>query len=384
MPERVLLVGDEYYASLAAVRALRSGGYEPWLAVSKPRTYAERSRRTAGTVLVPAPDAGPERLVEAVAREARRLEVAAVLPGMEPALLALAGRRDAFPAGMAVGICSPETVARATDKSALPELAAAAGLATPTTVVFEGGDVERVRDELVFPAVVKPVRSTRAAGEQTEVMPRGLDRRLESFDELVLALEEAPPGSWVAQPFLEGELEAVSGVAWEGEVVSSVRQRALRIYPLECGVSAYAETLRPDTELSAGISRLIGLLGWSGIFETQYLRSRGTAYLIDLNPRLYGSIGLAIHAGANLPAIWTDLLLGRSPSVNGYAVGVRFRAEHRDLLTLAQLARRGRVGEVVRGLVPRPRTTHAIFSLRDPGPTLGLFAALWRRIRAQL
>ena len=381
MAERVLLVGDEYYASLAAVRALRRGGYEPWLAVSKRHTYAERSRATAGTVLVPAPDKGSERLLEAVAREARRLEVAAVLPGMEPAVLALAGRSDAFPAGMAVGECAPQAVARATDKSALPELAKATGLHTPATVVFESGDLERVRDELVFPLVVKPARSTRFAGKQTEVMPRMLDRRLESFDELARALEDAPSGSWVAQPFLQGDLEAVSGVAWKGEVVCSVRQRAVRIFPLDCGVSAYAETLPPDPELAEGVARLMALLGWSGVFETQYLRSSGTPYLIDLNPRLYGSIGLAIHAGANLPAIWTDLLLGRTPSVNGYAVGVRFRAEHRDLLTLAQLARRHRFREVASGLIPRPRTTHAIFSFRDPGPSLGLVAALRRRIR---
>ena len=161
----------------------------------------------------------------------------------------------------------------------------------------------------------------------------------------------------------------------------SVRQRAVRIFPLDCGVSAYAETLPPDPELAEGVARLMALLGWSGVFETQYLRSSGTPYLIDLNPRLYGSIGLAIHAGANLPAIWTDLLLGRTPSVNGYAVGVRFRAEHRDLLTLAQLARRHRFREVASGLIPRPRTTHAIFSFRDPGPSLGLVAALRRRIR---
>jgi predicted ATP-grasp superfamily ATP-dependent carboligase len=381
MAERVLLVGDEYYASLAAVRALRSGGYEPWLAVSKPHTYAERSRRTAGTVLVPAPDEGPERLVEAVAREARRLDVAAVLPGMEPALLALAGRGELFPEGMAVGICPPETVARATDKTALPELAETAGLDTPPTVVFSSEDIGAVRDRLVFPAMVKPARSTQFAGEQTKVMPRGLDRRVGSYEELVEALADAPSGSWVAQPFLSGDLEAVSGVAWKGEVVCSVRQRAVRVFPLDHGVSAYAETLPPDAELSAAVARLIGHLGWSGIFETQYLRSGGTPFLIDLNPRVYGSIGLAIHAGANLPAIWTDLLLGRTPDVNGYAVGVRFRAEHRDLLTLAQLVRRGRFREAVSGLIPRPRTTHAIFSLRDPAPALGLVAALRRRIR---
>jgi len=40
-----------------------------------------------------------------------------------------------------------------------------------------------------------------------------------------------------------------------------------------------------------------------------------SAYVIDVNPRIYGAIGLAIAAGQNLPAIWTDLLLGRTPLV---------------------------------------------------------------------
>src|SRR2546421_7592368 len=98
MAERVLLVGDEYYASLAAVRALRRGGYEPWLAVSKRRTYAERSRATAGTVIVPAPDKGPERLLEAGARAAPRPEVGPGLPRVEAAAPPPARPGDALPA----------------------------------------------------------------------------------------------------------------------------------------------------------------------------------------------------------------------------------------------------------------------------------------------
>src|SRR2546425_5018329 len=103
MAERVLLVGDEYYASLAAVRALRRGGYEPWLAVSKRHTYAERSPATAGTVLVPAPDEGPERLLEAGGREAPPLGGGAGLPRVGPGRLPPPGPREALPARKGVG-----------------------------------------------------------------------------------------------------------------------------------------------------------------------------------------------------------------------------------------------------------------------------------------
>src|SRR5581483_7460926 len=47
---RVLLPDDDFTAVLAAVRALRKGGYEPWLAMSVPSAFAARSRATAGTV----------------------------------------------------------------------------------------------------------------------------------------------------------------------------------------------------------------------------------------------------------------------------------------------------------------------------------------------
>jgi predicted ATP-grasp superfamily ATP-dependent carboligase len=103
----------------------------------------------------------------------------------------------------------------------------------------------------------------------------------------------------------------------------------------------------------------------------QFIRnSRGEHYLIDLNPRIYGSLALAIAAGMNLPGIWTDLLLDRRPCVDGYRVGVRFRQEEKDARMLAKILVDGDHLGAQRGFVPRRNTTHAIFSLRDPLPLL--------------
>lgn len=90
--------------------------------------------------------------------------------------------------------------------------------------------------------------------------------------------------------------------------------------------------------------------------------------LIDLNPRAYHSMALAIGAGANLPGVWCDLLFGRPARSSRARTGVRFRAEDDDLRAIRALAAAGDFGEAIRALLPRPRTVHALFAVADPGP----------------
>ena len=61
---------------------------------------------------------------------------------------------------------------------------------------------------------------------------------------------------------------------------------------------------------------------------------------IDFNPRLFGWMALAVGAGANLPAIWCDHLLGRTGVATGDArIGVHFRREDSELRRVAGLIR---------------------------------------------
>jgi predicted ATP-grasp superfamily ATP-dependent carboligase len=358
---RLLVPDDDFTAVLAAVRALRRGGYEPWLAMSVPSVYAARSRATAGTV--PVPDAGPDPdgFVAALAEAAARLRVAAVLPGTETSLSALAGRERDFPEGVVLGVPPREIVERAVDKSVLAELAAAAGLKVPETRTVDSGDV----DGISYPAVVKPVTSSvRVDG----ALRLGRVRKIGSAAELRAALEWMPGDALIVQPYLEGALSAACGVFWEGRLLCVEHQVARRIWPPDCGVSSYAETVPRDPELEERIAKLLGAIGWNGIFELQFIRRPEGDYVIDLNTRFYGSLALAVRSGLNLPVIWVDLLLGRMPRIGGYRVGVRYRSEQRDARAIVHGFRSGRRLEALRACLPRPRTVHAIFSARDPLP----------------
>jgi predicted ATP-grasp superfamily ATP-dependent carboligase len=366
-PLRVIVTEDApAYGVLACLRGLRAGGYEPWVAITGPTSYAARSRARGGTIAVPDPADDSAAYAERLAGAAADIGAAVVLPGTDQALLALAGRDQLFPTGVVVGSCPPETVRRATDKSQLAWLGSEAGLPAPPSRIISVDDMRN--GSVSYPSVMKPLRTV-SAGADGRLISVGV-RRIENSSDLRGAIESMPGTRWLVQPYLAGDLEAAVGVAWQGQVVCAAYQVAERVYPQYCGVSAYARTIAAPPGVPRQIGRLIELLDWSGMFQVQMLNTAEGRYVIDVNLRPYGSLALAVAAGLNLPTIWTDLLLGRPVNPSGYQVGVRYRSEERDAGALMSAILRGRWRAAASGLRPRRGTAHAIFSIRDPIPML--------------
>jgi hypothetical protein len=153
-PTRVLVAVDEGTGSVAAVRALRAGGYEPWAAFHQSSTYTARSRVLGGKLRVPSPEDDEDAYATALARAAEHSQAAVVLPASESALRALTGREDRFPTGVVVGVSSSEALERATNKEALAGHAALVGLATPPSVAVGREDDLGPALAVGFPAIV--------------------------------------------------------------------------------------------------------------------------------------------------------------------------------------------------------------------------------------
>src|SRR4051794_1835363 len=379
---RVLLTGSEHPAGLAALRALDRAGYQVWAAVQSRSSLGARSRAAAGLVDVPDPRAAPDAFVSALAEAARRLRVAAVLPGTEAALLALAGRTDEFPGPVAVGSATETALRRATDKVALALLALRAGLDAPPTRILAADDLD-ASEELSFPAVVKPLRSELLAGDRLQ---RFEAQRVESHGELRRALSVLPEAVGLVQPYIDGRLISFNGVAFEGRLYAANQHFVRRVWPDRCGQAVNAETIPMNPRRERAVAAFMKALGWSGVFNLQLIERDGRDYVIDLNPRFYVSMTLAVAAGLNLPAIWTSLLLGLPAEAGGYRTGVRFRQEKGDPRAILAELRRGQLRSA-RDLLPRRRTVHALFSARDPRPGLNIagdaVAALRRRRNAR-
>ena len=373
---RVLVTGGDHPGPLAAVRALRSAGYEPWVAVSTRRAYAARSRAAAGVILTPDSRSDPEGFVRCLRADSQRLGLSAILGGTDRDLIAIARSRDSL-GRLAAPAPSMGALLEATSKRSVNQLALEAGMKVPPTVEVRRGCLHEAA-EMTMPAIIKPVRSER---ESTGGRLLHEDvKRVDSYDELSRTAASLAGERLLIQTFIPGQLGAVCGVAWYGEIVTAVHQVARRIWPPDTGVSAYAETVAPDRVLQEQVASLVRLLAWSGIFQAQFMRADNGAYFIDFNPRIYGSLALAVAAGANLPAIWVSLLTGSRVETGPYRVGFRYRSEELDIRALLHLLRGGRPLAACRGLIPRRPTTHAVANLTDPLPLLTSLAKARRRL----
>jgi predicted ATP-grasp superfamily ATP-dependent carboligase len=172
-------------------------------------------------------------------------------------------------------------------------------------------------------------------------------------------------------------------VGREGEMVAEIHQHAVRTWPPGAGDTVRGEIVAADPALSAGVRALARDLGWFGLAQVEFVRdAEGTPRITDFNGRYYGSMALATGAGANLPAVWADLVLGRSVApLPAPRRGGGFQWLNRDLLAARAAGPRALLGAIAAA----PRASHSMWSPRDPGPALRYLPLealrrAWRRI----
>lgn len=353
VPPRWALVSDGAAggsrSAVATVRALAAAGYQPVVAVSGRPAGAAYSRYCAAVIDVPRPES-PQDYRAAVEREVDRRPHVAVLPTSDAALVAL-------------GLPGAELV----DKSVLPRRAAAAGLAVPETTTFaDPAQLLAAAGDFVYPIVVKAtVKSS----------PAAVTRRVDSLHALT-DLATSMEGSVVVQPFHDSPMRAISGVIHQGELLAVVEQSYLRIWPPGCGTASAAVTVDPDPDLEARLPAL--LAGHDGVFQVQLVGD----LIIDVNPRAYGSLPLAVAAGANLPGIACAATEGRVEGIVRGRPGVRYRWLEGDVRSVLHQVGHGELvlPDALRALRPGRGTAHSVESLTDPGPLAHRVAALATRL----
>ena len=91
-------------------------------------------------------------------------------------------------------------------------------------------------------------------------------------------------------------------------------------------MSVLSEAIAPDPELLAGSERLLAELHWTGVAMVEFRRApTGPAFLMEMNPRLWGSLQLAIDAGVDFPSLLVALHRGAPIPAAQARLGTRTR-----------------------------------------------------------
>lgn len=319
---RVLVTDGETRAALAITRSLGRRGHDVVVGDTRDRSLAKASRYCRRQLRYPSPTSDEAGFVAALADAVRQERVDVLLPVTDVTTAIVSEQRDAFVGACRVPMGPKASISAAADKVGLLRLAERVGVAAPLTRYVESPDQVPPLSAFTYPVVVKPRRSRfkSGAGWVSGSVAYAADQ-----GEVERLIAQAPLEAFplILQERIEGEGIGVFLCIRDGRTVARFSHRRLRERPPSGGVSVLSESIAPAPLAIEAAERLLGTLQWSGVAMVEFKHDRrdGIPKLMEINPRFWGSLQLAIDAGVDFPAILVEDGVGPEQ----YRVGVRSR-----------------------------------------------------------
>jgi predicted ATP-grasp superfamily ATP-dependent carboligase len=261
-----------------------------------------------------------------------------VVPCQDGSIEAVRTRRGEIERRAALAMASEAALSLVIDKRRTLALASKLGLNVPVSLeVRDRSDLRAALKQVGFPAVLKPIWSWAVhSGNGSRLSPVPAS----SFDEALKALEVAQllGGQVIVQPWLPGRRDAVTVMYTGGAVRARFVQTSHRELPLLGGASVLYESIPPLPDIVEPAERLVRTLNLEGCSMVEFRRDiKGTPFLMEVNPRMGGSVSLAAAAGINFPLLVRSWALGLTvPEQWEYATGVRRRWLFGDIESLKE------------------------------------------------
>jgi FAD-dependent urate hydroxylase len=324
----VLVLDGETRQALTSIRSFDRNGQRSGIATSVLQSApAARSRHCSAVVEMPSLETAPDQYVDTLAEAVVDFGVSVVMPVYDGSIEALRPKRALIERSSALAMASEGALSIAVDKERTSSLARHLGIATPRSVLVRtDDDLLPAIAEVGFPAVLKPLRSW--------VTGSGVGCRIVS--EAVTTIDEAKRvWAWISahgvaaslQQWLPGRRDAVTLIVDHGDVRAVFAQTSLRELPRLGGASVLCESIPQLEDIVAPSKRLVTEMGLDGCSFVEFRRDAGgRPVLMEVNPRLPGSVRLAIECGVDVPELTRRWALGQHvPAVDNYLVGRRMR-----------------------------------------------------------
>jgi predicted ATP-grasp superfamily ATP-dependent carboligase len=331
MKARVLVTDGHFRKTLAAVRSLGRKGI--------PVTVGERtflntsffSKYCFKRLVYPSPRRFPDQYIDFILKEIKNTYYDCLLPMEEETLLLLAKHHSEISQYTYLLVPDSKKIEFVRDKRNLMQFAEEHGIPMPKTyyhpLTLGSNETDSTGQALPFdsipiPAVIKPRVSSGSFGIVYVKREEDLIPAYQSVHErfpFPLIQEWIPDG---------GGAFGLSALFDEASnIKAAFVHKKLRMYPVQGGPSTLREGVDHPQIMEIGLS-LLKSLNWVGVAMVEFKVDPrdGIPKLMEINPRFWGSLQLAIVSGVDFP--YLILRMARKESfepVLRYEVGKRSR-----------------------------------------------------------
>lgn len=367
MPRILVLAGDARQC-LPIVRALRARGDHVTVACESRLSMGWLSRYPHRRVRVPSAEHQPEAFVEALRRLVATDAYDVTLPLFDLCAHLVCEHKAELEAHTRIPIVAREVFMLARDKAATMRACDESGVPCPRTWHPDTQPVAEIAAACDYPVLVKPRISHGAMGIVRVAKPEELAPTLERI--------QARHGPCLVQELIpQSDLQYKAQLfrGPDGRRHAAVVFNKLRYFPVTGGTSSINQTVdRPD--IIASSWELLDAIGWVGYADLDYIQDPrdATAKVMEINPRVTGSVKIAFEAGVDFADLLVRQALGEPlPTYPDYRLGVTMRYLPLDLLWFLYSPERFRARPSWFRFFGRD-LCYQVLSLQDPGPFLAL------------
>jgi predicted ATP-grasp superfamily ATP-dependent carboligase len=194
-------------------------------------------------------------------------------------------------------LTTDESFQLASSKLATYRFAQDNGIPCPKTYFVSSADDLRKLDA-PFPLVIK---APFEMGKNVVEYAHDKEELLAKFEKLCREYNFTAPNLPVVQQFVVGDGYGFFAYYERGVCIKRFMHRRIREYPVTGGASVCAESFY-DEQLEKNGQRILDLVKWNGVAMVEFKKhSDGEYKLMEINPKFWGSLELALAAGVDFP-----------------------------------------------------------------------------------
>lgn len=300
---KVFITDADYKHTLGAVRSLGGEGVYVIAGSSSERSQSFYSKYCKEKVVYPDPRKEKE-FISFMLDYVKNNKIDVLLPIGYLITTVLSKYKDKFSPYVRMPIADYNSMKIASNKDRTMELAKNLGIKIPK--MFD--DINEIES---FPVVIKEIKES------------GRIWYINSFEEL----SKFKSGDSIIQEYIHGEGYGFFALFNKGEPKAIFMHKRVREYPITGGPSTVAKSIYVPKLKKLGL-KLLESLNWHGVAMVEFKKDSvdGEFKLMEINPKFWGSLDLAIASGVDFPYLAAKMARdGDIEPVFEYETGVKFR-----------------------------------------------------------
>jgi predicted ATP-grasp superfamily ATP-dependent carboligase len=366
---KILVLDGRSLASLAIVRSLGKKGFEIHSGEEFRLNLTSFSKYVKKTWVYPSPELQADEFIKKIKSITIKEKIDMIIPIRDATTLLIAKYANELSHITNIFVAEFDTIKVLQDKGETLKVARKCGIPYPKTFFPEEMEIADIIKDLPEPALI---RARVSSGSRGIAFVANRDTFFEKYN-----LIKKDYGEPIVQEYVKKRSYCSVCLLLDkhSNEVASFTYEKTKEYPQSGGPTVVGYSCNNQKAKNYAL-QLLKKVGWQGVAEADFIiDQQGIPRLLEINPRFWMPLNLAIKSGVDFPYLLYQLAFGyKTNKIQDYKIGFKFRwvLPNEILWLLSTPNKKQGLKEFI--TFKEKDTCYGDLSLEDPLPILGIFA----------